>query len=94
MKTIGLVLPVYNEAGNIHRLHERLSATLLKLSYFTPKFKLVLLAFLVLQSGLIPLRSPLTYVVLPFLAARFFTTWSAFDSDYIKAWCATDGKNS
>lgn len=38
MKTIGLVLPVYNEAGNIHRLHERLSATLSKLSDFNPKF--------------------------------------------------------
>ena len=42
------------------------------------KFKVVLLAFLVLQGGLIALRSPLAYVVLPFLAARFFTAWSAF----------------
>lgn len=41
-------------------------------------FKLVLLAFLVLQGGLIALRSPLAYVVLPFLAARFFTAWNAF----------------
>ena len=38
MKTIGLVLPVYNEAGNIQRLHERLSSTLSRLPDFTPKF--------------------------------------------------------
>lgn len=38
MKTIGLVLPVYNEAGNIQRLHSRLRETLAKLPDFNPKF--------------------------------------------------------
>lgn len=42
------------------------------------KFKLTLVAFLVLQGGLIALRSPLFYIIIPFLAARIFTTWSPF----------------
>lgn len=40
--------------------------------------KLLLILHIVLQGGLIALRSPLAYVLAPFLAARLFTEWTPF----------------
>ncbi len=42
------------------------------------KFKLVLLLFLILQGGILALRSPLAYIVIPLLGARFFSAWGSF----------------
>lgn len=41
-------------------------------------FKLTLVAFLMLQSGIIGLRSPLLYALIPLLAGRLFTAWPAY----------------
>jgi uncharacterized membrane protein len=41
-------------------------------------FKVVLLQFLILQGGIIAMRSPLAYIIIPFLGARLFTAWNAF----------------
>jgi uncharacterized membrane protein len=41
-------------------------------------FKVVLLQFLILQGGIIAMRSPLAYIIVPLLGARLFTAWNAF----------------
>lgn len=43
-----------------------------------PWVKLFLLGFLVVQTGIIGLRSPLIFALIPFLGARFMSSWSAY----------------